>query len=189
MINYSELKKGDRIIVNDQPHEIIEASPVFKGRGHSTLQGKLKNLINGNIVSKTFHPSDSFEEAEVNKIKAEFIYSHQEKYVFSKKNSPGERFELTKKNIGEISRFLKPKQIVEAIVFENKIINILLPIKDAFKVIEAAPGIKGGRSQAGTKLVTLENSAEIDVPLFIKKGDVVEINLQNGEYVRRIEKD
>lgn len=189
MINYSELKKGDKVIINNQPHEIIEASPVFKGRGHSTLQGKLRNLINGNIISKNFHPSDSFEEAEINKVKAEFIYSRREKYTFSKKDKPGKRFELTKEQIGETSRFLKQKQIVEAIVFEDKIINILLPIKDTFEVIEAPPGIKGGRSQAGTKMITLENNTKISVPLFIKKGDFIEINIQSGEYVRRIEKD
>jgi elongation factor P len=76
MIDYSDLKKGARIIQNNQPHEIIEAFPVFKGRGHSVLQVKLKNLINGNTSSQTFHPSDNFEEAELKKIKAKFLYSH-----------------------------------------------------------------------------------------------------------------
>jgi len=189
MINYSELKKGDRIIINNQPHEIIKASPVFKGRGHSTLQVRLKNLIDGNIISKTFHPSDNLEEAEVNKIKAKFIYSHREKYVFSEKNNPKKRFELTEKQIGKISCFLKPKQIVEAIIFKNEIINILLPIKDTYEVTEAPPGIKGSRSQSGTKVVTLENNTKMNVPLFIERGDIIEINIQNGEYVRRVDKD
>ena len=72
MLDYSELKKGTRIILNNQPHEIIEASPIFKGRGHSTLQVRLKNLIDGNLVSQTFHPSDSFEEAELKRINAKF---------------------------------------------------------------------------------------------------------------------
>lgn len=189
MINYSELKKGDRIIINNQPHEITKASPVFKGRGHSTLQAKLKNLIDGNIISKTFHPSDNLEEAEIDKIKAKFIYSHREKYVFSEKDNSGNRFELTEDQIGKISCFLKQDQIVEAIIFENKVINILLPIKDTYEVTDAPPGIKGGRSQSGTKVVTLKNGTKMNVPLFIEKGDVIEINIQNSEYVRRIEKD
>ena len=68
MIEYSELEKGIRIIINNQPHEITEASPVFKGRGHSVIQAKLKNLITGDALSKTFHPSDKFEEAKIEKI-------------------------------------------------------------------------------------------------------------------------
>ena len=70
LISYSELKKGGQIILNNQPYEIIETSSMFKGRGHSVLQTKLKNLITGNIISKTFHPSDSFETADLSKIKA-----------------------------------------------------------------------------------------------------------------------
>ena len=86
MINYSDLRKGIRITFNNQPHEIIEALLVFKGRGHSTLQVKLKNLIIGNVISRTFHPSDNFEEAELQKISAKFLYSHQDKYFFCEKN-------------------------------------------------------------------------------------------------------
>ncbi len=188
MIDYSELKKGTRIILDNQPHEIIEAFPVFKGRGHSVLQVKLKNLISGNTISQTFHPSDNFERAELQKIKAKFLYSHRDQYFFSKENNSSNRFNLDEEQIGKSSQFLKPNQIVEGIIFENKIINISLPIKIPLKVIEAPPGIKGSRSQPGTKLVTLETSAEINVPLFIKEGDIIEINTQTGEYVRRIEK-
>ncbi len=82
VFKFPELKTGVKIIFDNQPHEIIEHSLMFKGRGHSTLAVKLKNLINGNVISQTFHPSDSFEEAEVEKIKAKFLYQHREKYVF-----------------------------------------------------------------------------------------------------------
>jgi elongation factor P len=188
MINYSELEKGTRIIINKQPHEITEASPVFKGRGHSIIQAKLKNLITGDASSKTFHPADSFEEAKINKIKVNFIYSHREKYFFSEKDNPSKRFELTENQIGPKSKFLKPKQIVDAIIFENKVVNISFPIKDSFEVIMSPPGIKGNRAQSGTKVITIETGAKISVPLFIEKGDVVEINIETEEYAKRIEK-
>lgn len=185
-IPYSELKKGVRIIHHSQPYEITEASTMFKARGHSVLQTKLKNLITGNIVSQTFRPSETFEEAELSKMKAKFLYFHRDKYVFSKESS--ERFNLNKEQLGDIVKFLKPNQVVEALIFKEEIINISLPVKINLLIAEAPPGIKGGRSQSGNKLVTLETGAEINVPLFVKQGDIIEVNTEKGEYVRRIEK-
>jgi elongation factor P len=187
MLSFSELKKGVKIIYNNEPYEIIEHSLMFKGRGHSTLAVKLKNLISGNIISTTFHPSDSFEEAEIEKIKAKFLYSHRDKYVFCEEKNPSQRFELTSETIGSASQFLKPNQVLEAIQFRGEIVNIVLPIKIQLKVVEAPPGVKGERAQAGTKQVTLETGAKINVPLFVEQGDIVEVNTETGEYVRRVE--
>lgn len=185
--SYSELKKGVRIILNNQPYEIIEAAPLFKGRGHSVLQTKIKNLITGNLVSQTFQPSDSFEEAEISKIKLKYLYSHRDLFFFCEENNPVKRFDLNKEQIGNIVGFLKPNQLVEGVFFENKIINISLPIKICLKVLEAPPGVKGERAEAGTKTVTLETGTKINVPLFVEEGDVIEINTQTSEYVRRIQ--
>ena len=192
MLIFSELKKGAKIILNSEPYEIIEASLMFKGRGHSTLTAKLKNLISGNIIPTTFHPSDSFEEAAISKIKVKYLYQHRRQYFFCEEdyNPPAtqyKRFDLTEEQIGPQAKFLKPNQIIEGIVFEEKIINISLPIKINLKVIEAPPGLRGGRAEAGTKIVTLETGAKINVPLFIEEGDVIEVNTETGEYVRRIE--
>jgi len=187
-IPYSELKKGKQIIINNEPYEIIEASSMFKARGHSVLQVKLKNLITGNIISRTFHPSDIFEEAELSKIKAKFLYSHRGDYFFTEKDNPSKRFSLTKKQISPSVKFLKPNQEAKTIIFKEEIINISLPIKIQLKVKQAPPGIKGSRAQAGNKIVVLETGAEINVPLFIEEGDIVEINVEKSEYVRRIEK-
>jgi len=189
LIPYSELKKGVQIILNGQPYKIIEASSMFKGRGHSVLQAKLKNLITGNIINKTFHPSETFEEVEHSKIKVKFLYSHRDKFCFSEKDDPSKRFYLTKEQIGESAKFLKANQIVEGIIFKDKIVNISLPIKIHLKVKEAPPGVKGDRAQGGNKIVVLETGGKIAVPLFIKEGDIIEINTEKEEYVRRVEKN
>ena len=95
---------------------------------------------------------------------------------------------LTQEQIGESSQFLKPNETVGGLFFDEKIINILMPIKVKLKVIEAPPGIRMGRAEAGTKQATLETGAKINVPLFIEQGDVIEINTEKSEYVRRLEK-
>ncbi|MCP6718026.1 MAG: elongation factor P [Patescibacteria group bacterium] len=186
MLSYSELKRKSRIIIDKEPYEIIEANSTVKARGSSVLQTKLRNLKTGNVVSKTFHPSDSLEEPEISKLEVKFIYSHKDKFVFTKKDNPSERFELTAGQIGEQVIFLTQNSIVEALVFNNEVINISLPIKVNLRVKEAPPSVKG-ESQSGNKSVVLETGAKITVPSFIKTGDVVEVNTESKEYVRRIE--
>lgn len=187
MVTYDELKKGAQIIIDGQPYEIIESSLMFKGRGHSTLTAKLKNLLTGNAMSRTFQPSDAFEEAEILKFSAKFVYVHRGNYVFSTADNPSKRFELGKSQLGDNYRFLKTNQSVEALQFKDKIINIVLPIKCDYRVSEAPPGVKGDRSQSGNKQVTIETGAVINVPLFVEQDDIVEINTESGEYVRRVE--
>lgn len=184
-MNYSELRKGLIIIYNGQLYETMDASAMFKARGSSVMQAKLKNLMTGAVVSQTFRGSDSFEEAELTKLKAKFIYSHKDKYVFSESNNPSKRFELTEEKLGS-SKFLKSNQEVEALIFNDEIISISLPIKVVLKVDQAPPGVKGDRAQAGNKMVVLETGAELSVPLFVQEGDLIEVNTEKEEYVRRI---
>lgn len=186
MLSYSELEKGKIIVINDQPHEIIEAVSTFKGRGHSYLQMKLRNLINGSVIAKSAQPRDSFEEAEIEKKDAKFIYQNKDKYVFSEVDNASKRFELTEEQIGDKCRFLKANEEVETIVFNDKIINVILPIKVKLKVTEVTPGVKGDRAQGGNKSITIETGAKINAPLFIEEGDIIEINTESGDYVRRI---
>ena len=187
MVSYSDLKKGVQIIIEGEPYEIIEARPLKMAQRRVVLQTKLRNLITGNLLMRNFQQGDAFEEAEISKFEAKFLYSHRGRYFFSAKANPAKRFDLEIEQIGEGSKFLKPGQIVEGVIFEEKIINVSLPIKVQLKVFEAPPGVKGERAQPGTKLVTLETGAQISVPLFIEQGDIIEINTETGEYVRRVE--
>lgn len=187
MLQHTDLKKGVQFILNGQPYEVLEASLNFRGRGSSVLQTKIRNLITGNVIAQTFRQADSFEEAELKKKPLKFIYSNKRQYVFSEPNRPAERFTLTEEQIGEGVKFLKQNREIEGIVFRGKIINIVLPIKVSLQVKEAPPGIKAGRAEAGTKQVTLETGVLVNAPLFIKEGDVIEINTETGEYVRRVE--
>lgn len=186
MLSYSELTKGKIIIINDQAYEIVEAQSVFKGRGHSNLQTRLKNLSNGSVIAKTIQPSDKFEEAEIEKQEAKFIYESKGKYIFSEKDNPSNRFELTLEEIGPEAKFLKPNEIVTTIIFDEKIINVKLPVKVQLKVKEVTPGVKGDRAASGNKIVVLENGTTIDAPLFVNEDDIIEINTERGEYVRRV---
>jgi len=187
MLAHGDLKKGVKIILDKEPYEILEARPLKMAQRRVIIQTKVRNLITGNVFSRNFHQGETFQEAELSKIQAKFLYSHQDRYYFCEEGNPANRFDLNFNQIGLAAQFLKSNQIVEAIVFKDKVINISLPIKIQLKVIEAPPGIKGDRSQPGTKQVTLETGGKINAPLFIKESDIVEVNTETGEYVRRVE--
>jgi elongation factor P len=188
MISYNDLKRGVRIVLEDKdPYEIIESAPMFKARGSSVLQAKLRNLRTGQTVSKTFHPSDSFKEPDIERYEAKFIYENRGNYVFSENNNPSKRFELTAEQLEGKKEFLKPNQIVDAMIFEGKVVAISLPIKINLKVTESPPSVKGERAQSGNKVAVLETGAKVNVPPFVETGDTIEVNTETGEYSRRIE--
>ena len=187
MLTHNDLKKGIEFILDGQPYEILESFSFFKGRGSSVVPTKIKNLITGAIISKTFHPGEKFEEAEIEKITVKFLYSHRDRLFFCEENNPSARFDLPKDIIGDSAIFLKQNQIVDGLRFKEQIINISLPIKVQLRVTEAPPGAKGDRAQSGTKVITLESGAQINAPLFVEVGDIIEVNTETGEYGRRVE--
>ncbi|MDD4625143.1 MAG: elongation factor P [Candidatus Paceibacterota bacterium] len=186
MINYFALKKGVQFIMDGVPYEIVESQPAGKAQDVFVIKAKIKNLITGKITDKSFHQSDRFEEAELEKVEVKFIYANRGKYVFCGADDPKNRFELPEDLLGDSVKFVKSDQIIEGLRFEGKIINISLPIKVQLKVAEAAPGVKGDRAQGGTKIAVLETGTQINVPLFVEAGDIVEVNTSTGEYSKRV---
>jgi elongation factor P len=183
MLKHSDLKPKVKFILEGEPWEVIDSTFIFKGRGSSTVQVKIKNLINGKVITKTFHQNDEFEPAEIEREKVKFLYSKNKKYHFQ---LDGKNFEIDESILGKKALFIKKGDEVQGIFFEDKLIGIELPLKMTFKVISAPPGIRGGREQPGTKPVTIETGAIINVPLFVEEGDIIEINTETGEYVRRL---
>lgn len=186
MIDHTQLRKGVQIVLDGAPYEILESAPMKKAQRRVVIQARLRNLLTGNMLARNFHQGDTFEEAELVKTECIFLYAHRGTYVFCEKNNRAKRFELEESALGESASFLKQNQEVTAVQFEGKLINVILPIKVHLKVTEAPPGVKGDRAQGGTKSVTLETGTVMQAPLFIETGDVIEINTDKGEYVRRV---
>ncbi len=188
MINYNELKPGVVFILDGEPYEVLEFSFLRMQQRKPVAQTKIRNIITGKILSRNFQHTDSFQEAEIDYKKVKFLFSHRDKFVFCEIQNPSTRFELPAEAIGDKIKFFKPNSEVEVVSFQDKIINVRLPIKMEFKVIEAPPAIRGNTAQGGAKTITLETGAQISAPLFINEGDIVRVNTQTGEYDERIEK-
>ena len=198
MLSYNELKVGTVFIKDGAPYEVLEYQFVRMQQRKPVAQLKIKNLISGKVQNYSAHQNESFEEAEIEILPVNFIYHNNGEYWFHEAGNPKARFMLTDEVVSDAGLYLKPNTEIKAFKFsakggsasggKEKIINIEPPIKVDLKVIEAPPAIKGNTAQGGTKTVTLETEAKINVPLFINEGDVVRVNTITGDYVERITK-
>lgn len=188
-VGINDLKRGTRIIIDNDPHVVISVAHSHVGRGGAVVQSKVKNLRTGKALDRNFKSSDSFEKAELIKMGAQFVYEKRGVYWFHESGKPANRFSLGEKVLGETSAFLRPKMSVKALILskdgEEEIINIELPVKAEYKVIDAPPATKGNTTQGGSKQVTIEGGARINVPLFIEAGDTIRVNTETGEYSER----
>ncbi len=187
MLSYFDLRKGTIFLYRGKPFEVLDFRQTFKGRGSAVANVKIRNIISGQVLEKTFHQGETFDEADIKKIKAIFIYAHRGKYVFSEKENPKNRFEFTSDELAEKANFLIPNLEVEILKFEGEAVGINLPVKIRLRVVEAPPSLRRERAQSPKKKIKLETGLEIDAPSFIKEGDVVEVNTETKEYVKKIE--
>ncbi len=187
MLSHTDLKKGTLFICNDMPYEVLDYSLNFQGRGSSTAQVKIKNLITGNVLAQNFKSGDALKEAEIDKVKIKYLYNNKSQYFFCEEKNPAKRFFLNKEQVGEKIQYLKTNDIIDGFLFNEKIINVEMSVKVALKVIEAAPYLRAGRATEGTKEVVLETGTKIQAPSFIKEGDIIEVNTETGAYTRRLE--
>ena len=187
-LGVNELKPKTFLIYEGQPYVVLETHHLKMQQRRPTVQVKMRSVINAKILDRNFAQSDVFEEADVERRKVKFLYNHKEQYWFTYENEPTKRFQLTEELIGEATKFLKPNTVLDAIEYNGDIINIELPVKMEFKVLEAPPAIRGDTAQGGVKQVKIETGANLNVPLFINQDDIVRVNTETGEYVERVEK-
>lgn len=187
-LSVNELKPKTFFIFEGQPWVVLESHHLKMQQRRPVVQTRIRNLINGKVVERNFAQSDIFEEADIKREEVKFLYNHRGEYWFSKKDDPSKRFKLEKEVLGDAANYLKNNIILEAVLFNEEIINIELPVKMDFKVIEAPPAIRGDTAQGGVKQVVIETGATINTPLFVEEGDIIRVNTETGEYVERVGK-
>lgn len=185
MIGISDIKTGKNIVLNGIPFVVLYHEHSKTGRAGSVLRTRIKNLVTGAVLEKTFQGSESVEEADISKSKAQFIYKENDNYNFMD-NESYEQFSLSEKVLGDGINYLKEGTEVNILNFNSNPINIELPVKVTLKVIEAPPGVKGNTVSTGGKMVKLETGVSISTPLFVKTGDEIIVNTEKGEYVSRV---
>ena len=176
------------MVYNDEPCKVL-SHHVFRMQQRKPVnQTKMKGLKSGKVYEYSFHQTENVQEAELENKPIIFIYEAKGEYWFHEAGNPAKRFALSADLIGPGVNFLKVKGEYQAVIFEEEIIGVEIPVKMQLKVTEAAPAVKGNTAQGATKTVVVETGATITTPLFINEGDVIEVNTETGEYTARVEK-
>lgn len=185
MLSLNEIKTGKVLEINGDPFIVVKTDHHKMGRGGAVLKVKMKNLINGNALEKTYQGNDKAEEASTATKKANFLYKDQEN-AYLMDNSSFEQFFIPLQDIGEQEKFLKEETNVDVLYFNDNPVSISLPVKMDFKVTTAPPGVKGNSTGNVNKQVEIETGAMVTAPLFINEGDTIKVNTETGEYVERV---
>ena len=188
MLNYNEIAKRKYIDIDGEPYEVINSQVSRKQANKPVNKTKIKSLVSGKVIEKVFHVSDKAQEADLDTQKIKYLYSNKGEFWFCKEDDPSNRFTLEENTVGDAIRFVSQNSIVGALMYNEKVIGLKLPIKIDLKVKDAPPAVRGNTAQGGNKQITLESGAVINAPLFINEGDVVRINTETGEYTERVDK-
>ncbi len=185
MYESSDLRKGLKIIIDGQPYIITDFQFSKPGKGQALYRCKLKNMITGYTMDRTYRSGDKFEPANLEERRMQYLYSDGEGYHFMDTKTY-DQVTLTDENIGEAKNFLQDNMEVDVLFFNETPISINLPNFVQLKVVQADPGVKGDTATGATKPATLETGYTIQVPLFIEEGDILKIDTRTGQYVERV---
>ncbi|MHA2610095.1 MAG: elongation factor P [bacterium JZ-2024 1] len=184
-ISTNDLRSGMVVMLDGVYYLVLEASHYKPGKGQAFVRTRLKDMKTGMTVDKNLKADEDIERPFFERKPGTFLYRAGSSFHFMD-NETYEEVVLNDEVVGDASRFLKENSEVFFLSVEHQILGIELPTFIELKVVEAPPGVKGDTVSGGNKLVTLETGAQIRVPLFIKEGDVIQVDTRTGEYVRRI---
>ncbi len=185
MYSTPDFRKGLRIEVNGEPYIIVDFQHVKPGKGGAFVRTKLKNLLSGNVVDKTFRSGEKVGKPDLEEKEMQFLYQDGEGFHFMD-NTTYEQLALQEEVIGDSKNFLQENTNVTILFYQGRPINLELPIFVELEVTEAEPGVKGDTASGASKPVTVETGAKIQVPLFINVGDRLKIDTRTGEYIERV---
>jgi elongation factor P len=188
VLAYNEITLKKVIIWDDEPFLVL-ASHVFRKQKRKPVNvTKLKSLVSGRVVEQTFHSNETADEADMGSKPIEFIYESKGEYWFNTPGKPAERFAIAADVVGDGIKYIKPKTVLDALLYNDNVIGVKIPVKVELKIKESAPAVKGNTSSNALKDAILETGAKIMVPMFINEGDIIRVNTETGEYTERAEK-
>lgn len=182
--NHNQLKKGLKVMIDGDPYNIVETDFVKPGKGQAFTRIKIKNLLNGRVVEKTYKSSESVEGADVHESSMQYLYNDGEHWHFMLPDT-FEQHAAGEAAMGDAALWIKEQDMCNVTLWNGHPISITPPKFVSLTVTETDPGLKGDTSSGGSKPATLETGAVVRVPLFISEGEVLKIDTESGEYVSR----
>lgn len=184
-ITTSDFQKGMFIEYRGEPFQIVEFQHVNPGKGSAFIRTKLKGMKSDKVIEFTYKSGEEVNEVPVNTHEMQYLYKENNSFVFMD-NSSYEQLNVDKTILGNFGNFIKTGEIYQILIYEGKAIGVRVPKKVKLKVTEAEEGIKGNTVTGARKSVIVETGVSVTVPLFIKKGDLIAVNPESGEYQERV---
>ncbi len=185
MISAGDFRNGITIEFEGSVFQIIEFQHVKPGKGAAFVRTKLKNVINGGVVGKTFRPTEKCPQARIDRKDMQYLYSDGDLYNFMDVESY-DQIALNEETVGDSLKFVKENEMVKVCSYNGSVFSIEPPLFVELAVTDTEPGFKGDTATGANKPATVETGASIAVPLFVEIGDVVKIDTRTGEYLSRV---
>lgn len=187
MASYStnEFRGGLKIILDGDPFVIVENEFVKPGKGQAFNRVKVRNLITGRVIEKTFKSGDSVEAADVFETDAQYLYNDGELWHFMHQENY-EQYACSAAAMTDAVKWIKEEDICHLTLFNGEPLSVQPPNFAELKIVETDPGVRGDTSGSGGKPATLETGAVVRVPLFVQEGEVVKVDTRTQEYVSRV---
>ncbi|GAB3294173.1 MULTISPECIES: elongation factor P [Pseudoclavibacter] len=185
MATTADIKNGVVLLIDGQLWQVIDFQHVKPGKGGAFVRTKLKQVVSGKTVDRTFNAGAKIETATVDRRDFQYLYRDGDGYVFMDQ-SDYDQITLDEKIVGDAAKYMLEQQSVQIALNEGEPLYIELPPSVVLEITYTEPGLQGDRSNAGTKPATVETGAEIQVPLFLNAGTKVKIDTRTGDYLGRV---
>ena len=180
-----DLRNGVTFEMGSSVYRVVEFQHVKPGKGPAFIRTKIKNVMTGAVIEKTFNPTERFQGAEIVKEEMQYLYNDGEFYYFMNTETY-EQIQLTKEQLGDALKFIKENMNVTTLTYKDKVFAVEPPIFVELEVTYTEPGFSGNTSSSTTKPATVETGTQVNVPLFIEIGDIIKIDTRTGEYMERV---
>ncbi len=184
MITAGDFRNGVTFEMDGNVYQIIEFQHVKPGKGAAFVRTKIRNVIVGSVVEKTFNPTEKFPTAFVERKEMEYSYEDGGLYYFMDQETY-ELIPVNKEELGDNFKFVKENMLCKILSYKGKVFGVEPPTFVELKITETEPGFAGNTATNATKPATLETGAQIRVPLFVNEGDMIRIDTRTGEYMER----
>lgn len=185
MISAGEFRNGVTMEYEGDVYVILEFQHVKPGKGAAFVRTKIKNLVTGAVVEKTFRPTEKMPKAHIDRKDMQYLYNDGELYHFMD-NETFDQIALNADSIGDNLKFIKENEMVKIISYNGNVIGIEPPLFVELEITDTEPGFKGDTATGASKPAVVETGATINVPLFINQGEIVKIDTRTGEYLGRV---
>ena len=185
MVSAGDFRNGITVEMEGNVYQIIEFQHVKPGKGAAFVRTKLKNIINGGVVEKSFRPTEKFPQARIDRKDMQYLYSDGDLFNFMDTETY-DQIALNAEAVGDALKFVKENEMVKICSYNGNVFAIEPPLFVELEITDTEPGFKGDTATGATKPAIVETGAKVMVPLFVENGEKIKIDTRTGEYLARV---